>query len=510
MAILRDKVEVLLMALITLNNANVYIQRLQQMARLDYPTLDTSPTAIENDYTFNVAAYAGELFINTLQAVINRTNTVNLTGTDLDNEGAIYGTERDGGKYANGYETFYTTITPGTGGTLIPDQSQVMTRAGLQGFSYYTQGDVYIYATDWVADNNRYEVTVPIKAADVGSNYNIGPGLIDTIIGTISGVEGCINYSIVDGGTDEEGDPEFMTDVLNIKKGRNIGSNIGISTRVKKQFLLDDTTIIMPYDTYSERSLGSDVFCTEPGTIPMSGDTYTYNSALYANQIIPLMNPLAGQNMVYPQPVELLISCTVNGTNLPVYNIAPSPDPGTPYALLIKYGFPPYTYGSQSLENSIDAQDAVQIKNQILTNGDTIVVGYNYYDLESLQAYLSDRNNLIPAVPFLAKVGHLYALTINASVAFKTGVNILTEQANINSALALYLGTFTLGMEVAQSNLETVIQEGYSTVPISSVNYVIINSFSATDRYGNTINPVSEVLAMDLKYYLRFGSIIFS
>jgi len=451
------------------------LQKLIEILRIRYPEMDTSSASIINELLVKMPAVAGKLFMDELNNVVQQIDIPSLTGDRLEEVAKTYGLERNKGKKATGSVVFYTTITPSVAGFTIPQNTIVATRAGLVNLTYKTIETVTIYASDYNIDRQRYEKEVKIEATEAGSQYNISAGLITNIQTPVMNIQGVINDSAIVGGTDSETDDELREALIERIVGRNLGTSVGIQARVNRTFDLPSSEIVLVDDDDSERSTGADLFVIFEEFEQVIAETYIYN----------INNP--PYFYLSKQPIDEIVEVKVNG-NL------------TTNWILHK--------DSSPLRESIFAQDYVEVLN--LNNNDSVSFTYKYSRIDKIQEWVDLRENRIPSANLLAKRGDRYNVNLNITVGWRENVIVSNEQSRIISALSLMLDGFDLGEDLDISDIITAVENGYSDIKITSVDFVIVNSFSAVNKYGNTLLPVNQRISVNRKQYLRLGTVVFT
>jgi hypothetical protein len=147
-----------------------------------------------------------------------------------------YGVGRDIGTAATGFQTFYTFTKPVSGEVrTVPPGSIVRRSSDGRGFRVLPHtltmtGDSA--NAFFSARNGWYELTVPVEALSVGPEFDTPAGLVNQLDNAISGFDGTINKSDIDGGLTAESSSDTIDRTQSALLGNDFGTHGGIMRSV--------------------------------------------------------------------------------------------------------------------------------------------------------------------------------------------------------------------------------------------------------------------------------------
>jgi hypothetical protein len=145
--------------------------------------------------------------------------------------------------------TFFANSIPITDIT-IPAGTVVTTKTGLSlnEIRFKTLRTLKIYAavasTYLNADTGKYEISVEAEALNNGIQGNVGAYTINTIVGSITGIDGCYNRLSAAGGTSIESNDSFRQRIALAERGNNIGTKDGLLSIILENENVEDAIII--------------------------------------------------------------------------------------------------------------------------------------------------------------------------------------------------------------------------------------------------------------------------
>lgn len=203
-------------------------------------------------------------------------------------------------------------------------------------------------STYYNPSRNSYEVSVVVEALGTGTQYELAPLLVNTLLTPIPGIDATENRTQSQGGTEAEDVSSQTVRLQTALQGLNYGAPNGIKSRLMNQFpdAITDVAVIQPFDEEFKRMIvGSalDIYL-------IGNQTATFTQTTVAS---------FGQTQVQLANVPVLdiTSVTVNGIGASNYVLLPDSSPETGY--------------------SLDSVDYAVFDSPFAT-GDQIVIQYDY------------------------------------------------------------------------------------------------------------------------------------
>lgn len=153
------------------------------------------------------------------------------------------------GTPANAVITFFSN-NPIDSDIIIPAGTIVSTRIGIStsDVRFRVLQTLRMYATlssiYFNLDTGKYEISVEAECESLGTIGNIGAYNINTIIGSITGINGCYNALPASGGTDIENENAFKRRVAIAKQGNSIGTTQGLLNIILENERVEDALLI--------------------------------------------------------------------------------------------------------------------------------------------------------------------------------------------------------------------------------------------------------------------------
>ena len=312
--------------------------------------------------------------------------------------------------------------------------TQTVTMLAAQAASYYND------------DENRYEIQAPIEAAYRGVNGNVGPNTI-MVFTSIVGVDGCTNRTATTGGSDEETDEVFRARGLSSLAGTNAGTQAGYEVLVEGQVGVDQATVVDPNDPYMERVRdggGADVWVKTRQTAEVT-DSYAYE----AGEI--------NRRLEY-RPAVSISAVRQDGALLV---------PGVDYGLALD---------TDVYARSIYSNDRIWWIS-LPPVGSNIEITYVWCDLiKSLQDLLDADEYHHAGADILAKLCYKATVDVTMKVEVFSGYNPAAVTSAVNVAIAAYIDSLLLGVDVQQSDIISIAESiaGVDSVvlPLTVLPYV--------------------------------------
>jgi len=136
--------------------------------------------------------------------------------------------------YSAGTVTFYTSTEP-VNDIVIADGSEIAT-IGANPVRFVVDGTYTLYAANQVAYynavNERWEITVSVRAINAGPDERTASGTVTSIISDIDGIDGVNNDESITGGEDAETVIERLRRVNEKFQGRDLGADAGLRSHI--------------------------------------------------------------------------------------------------------------------------------------------------------------------------------------------------------------------------------------------------------------------------------------
>jgi uncharacterized phage protein gp47/JayE len=145
--------------------------------------------------------------------------------------------------------TFFANSLPVTDVT-IPAGTVVTTKTGLSlnEIRFKTLRTLKMYAsvanTYLNSTTGKFEISTEVEALNNGSQGNVGAYTINTIVGSITGIDGCYNSLSAAGGTDIESNESYRQRIALAERGNNIGTKDGLLSIILENEHVEDAIII--------------------------------------------------------------------------------------------------------------------------------------------------------------------------------------------------------------------------------------------------------------------------
>jgi hypothetical protein len=442
--------------------------------------LDTGDNSLAKDLLLLPYSVGGKAIMDQVEIARDLGILSRLEDVDLDNEATNYRLERNPGSFAT-VSLLFTTVNAPTANVVIPAGTQAQTSGtsftAPVSFSTISETTFNLsnIETYFSFDRGRYEFPVTALADSIGVVGNVGANLVNILIGTVSEITGVTNLTASTGGLDEEVDDDFRARIQLAKTGRDLNIANGIRQFLKNQGFTDAQAVRVE-DTFSEKATGIDVFVINQSSSSAT-ETFTYDPAQ--------------TNYIFTnRPVLEVTSVTAGGSTLSSSDYSVNIDSTSP------------------VRRSVFSNDNIAIRlSASLTVGQSFSVTYNYASLvRSAQDVLNlVENNILTADP-LVKRGYSLLLNVTASLTLTTNADPAATRSRVRNALSQFAATYRLGDDLQKSDLIVVMQNGFGDFPVNTVDAVRISNYFLQDEDGNSLLPVDEVISVNTKQYIIFGT----
>ena len=433
---------------------NIVTQILQNFPTAEVDTGSVLRDIFVDPQSVQIAALSEELdYISYLSTFVQNASLI--SEEDLDEIGATYNVVRSDGNYAVGSVTFRALTRPsqniqigaddGSGGISV---KTLMTEGG-NSYEFVTTETVYM-TTDATYNSNTgyYEVTAPIKASTVGSDYNLGIGTIKVLVDGITNITGCYNYVPTTGGTDKQSNEEYALSIQDAITGSSKNIESGIDSVLKTVPGVTEVKTLHPNSNEEPTNAGYAISYIRgmiETTVSDYEFTYVSTSSEYTLQKSPVTRIISvdaivnGQQKTLEQGIDYYLfedthsiyNDTMYSTDKIIFlrTVSGTPDPNS--TVKVSYAY-----------NSL-IEDCQQSLNSVLTN------------------YLVLGNLLVAqANPVL--------IDLSTTIKLKYGYNTEVVKNEILTGISNYITSLPLGGDITQENLFTYITTTFSNY-ISSI-----------------------------------------
>lgn len=403
--------------------------------------------------------------------------------SDIQNYCLNYNVTRRAATYSTGAVTFFTYAEPATdisilSGTKVststtPEVEFVTTSAVT--LPYLTRNSYYN------ATNSRWEIVANIQAVNPGAEYRAGSSSITKMGTSVSGISGCINTSVVSGGTAEETTEAMLRRVVDKFQGRGLGTTVGVKSFVENYATA--VSVVESTDPYMLRDggVGGAV------DIYVIGSTSTTVTDTISISSTGLTSPLTvsytstGIRTAY-QPITSISSVVVNSTVLS----------STYYTLTKDTGL---------LARSTDSFDRVTLTSAGLAAvgpfeaGDTIYITYIYNSLlATIDSELVSQLNHYMNRDYLVR--EMIPVTIDVYMQIKesTGQDFNAQKASWELAISDQIASVKTEGSVELADIVGVIKSK------STVDNVDLTTVALTNTGGGTKTTYGDILLGKTQY----------
>jgi hypothetical protein len=459
------------------------LAELRAFLRAYNKSLDTGDTSLSKDLILTPYSIAGKAVMDQVEIARNLHLTSKQTGTSLDDEATNCKLERSGGTYSTVRLTFWTDTEP-VADIMIPAGTQAQTAgtAFVSSVIFSTISDASFPAASAAAyysyDRARYEFAVDAQCNEIGSNGNIGAGLINIILNPIDNIRGVTNLDASSGGDDQEDDDDLRTRIQKADSGRDLNVPNGVRNFTVTEGGFRDAYPVRVEDSDSERAWGIDVFVIAPYTKSIT-ETFIY----------------------YPNTPRFYLS---NSPVREVTSVIASTGP------VLSTNYDVNVDNTTPLRRSQYAEDYVEIRNSAsIPSGTQVDITYTYVeDIRTMQQAFTNDNNEVLTAAVIVKRAFPVSLYINANLTLTLNADGPSTRTRCRNALIQFMDTYRLNDSIQKSDLILVLQQGYGDFPVDTVDAVIVNSYYVRDEFGNITLPIDEVISVGKKYYAVFGNAV--
>lgn len=415
------------------------------------------------------------------------TNADNITKEDLNEIGANYNITRAKPLPSTGVITFRTKSLPqkdirignqdGTGGISV----QTLNLEDGIAINFLTTETVYMKTNAaYNSESGYYEVTAPIQSVSSGTETNVAIGTIIKLGQVITGIDSCYNYVATTGGTNEENNKDYATDISVIIQGGNQNTYNGL---IK---LIDNYDNVIDYKIYHPNS---EVYSTDSGYVfifirgnqlSSISENITYSNSLHyyglqhrpVNSIVSINALINNQNIILQKNIDYFLYKDTTSIN---------------------------SYST----NSGDGVEFIINGGTLPDNNSIFTVNYTYNVLiDNIQNTINQAiKDLLILGNFIVKEATGINIILSSDIKLKYQYNNINIQNEIITGIQNYLSKFEINSTIKQSDVYNFIYNTYQNY-IEAINY----PFSIFKREDDNINTVTDSIKLNYNEYVNINT----
>lgn len=417
------------------------------------------------------------------------TNADNITKEDLDEIGANYNIARAKSLPSTGVITFRTKSLPqkdirignqdGTGGISV----QTLNLEDGIAINFLTTETVYMKTNAaYNSESGYYEVSAPIQSVSAGVETNVSIGTIIKLGQVITGIDSCYNYIATTGGTDEESNKDYATDISVIIQGGSQNTYNGLIKLIDRYDGVIDYKIYHPNsNTYSVDS-GYVFIFIRGNQLSSTIANITYSNSLRyyglqhrpVNSIVSVNALVNNKNTVLQENIDYFLYKDTESIN---------------------------SYSS----NSGDGIEFIINSKTLPDNNSIFTVNYTYNLLiDSIQQTINQASkDLLILGNFIVKEATGINIVLTSDIKLKYQYNNTNIQNEIITGIQNYLSKFEINSTIKQSDVYNFIYNTYQDY-IEAINY----PFGIFKREDDNVNTVSESIKLNYNEYVNVNTSI--
>lgn len=415
------------------------------------------------------------------------TNAENITKEDLDDIGANYNITRAKPLPSTGVITFRTKSLPqkdirignqdGTGGISV----QTLNIQDGIAINFLTTETVYMKTNAaYNSESGYYEVSAPIQSVSSGIETNVAIGTIIKLGQIITGIDSCYNYIATTGGTDEENNKDYASDISVIIQGGNQNTYNGLLK------LIDNYDGVIDYKIYHPNS---DTYSTDSGYVFIF---IRGNQLSSTSENIIYSNSIKYYGLRY-KPINSIVSVNALVKNKNT---------------ILQENISYYLYKDTTSINSYSSNsgDGIEfiLSNNILPDPNSVfTVNYTYNILiNNIQNTINQAiKDLLILGNFIVKEATGINVILSSDIKLKYQYNNVNIQNEILSGIQNYLSKFEINSIIKQSDVYNFIYNTYQNY-IEAMNY----PFNIFKREDDNINTVVENIQLNYNEYIDINT----
>lgn len=440
------------------------------------PDADISSGGLIADIVANAPATALSLSYLELQNISHAQSVAfasSLSDTQINELATNWGLTRKVATASQGYVTFFrrtsppTTITINAGSTISTQNSSSNVT-----HSFKTLSLCSITSGSYNSLTGLYEATVAVESLATGTSENVAVNTI-TVSGGITGIDGCVNRLAFTSGTDAETNTQLALRIVTASQARLLGTAPGYQTLVDSISGVERSIIVTPGESdVIRQSTGGEV------------DVVVLGQDIASTTQVETFNSISGLCIYFDTTPVVSIASVVGVSNIFIEDtdFVFVPDTTSEY------------YGSnQSLDR------LVWISGNKPADGTDYTINYSYNKLiGDVQTELDLPENKLLSSDVLVREASAVLVDISMSVAITSGVNSADAISQIETAIATYMETLSMGDSLEQSDLIY-----YLRTNLSFIDNIVV-PFTNIARRGLT--GVTDLSCSKFEYFTIDGT----
>lgn len=329
--------------------------------------------------------------------------------------------------------TFFSNSIPDVD-ISIPIGTIVSTRIGLASgeIKFRTLMSLKMYASIAAVYLNpttgKYEISTEAECLSLGVVGNVGAYTINTILGSITGIDGCYNASASSGGGDEETEDAFKYRIALAKRGNALGTEDGILNLILENEYVEDA-VFVGHQESSRQEIGAIDVYVKGLIIKQFTETFTVVSE--TREFV-----FSKQPVTYAPPQ--IIRFANNSISTIGYNI--EKDLTSNYA------------------GSILAPDKIIWDNVLDEETGNVYIVYSYNALiETLQNLFTNTDKDLENTSLLIHWAKEILINVTFTIRILSGFDEILVKADIRNNLAEFFNNVKIGEEIQQSDVAGII-----------------------------------------------------
>ena len=358
------------------------------------------------------------------------------TETEADALANSFGVYRLSATKATGTVIFGATTLPAAGSQfIIPVGTTISTGDdGTKQITFTTTTEGVIDSTTPInPTTNYYEVSVNVQASAVGSTNNVGPGAINTIVGSVSGVSVVYNQNSIVNGTDTETKESLINRVKLNLVGYVYGTKSSFLAKALSYPKVTDAVIVDPNNEFSVRG---------PGTV----DIY-----ILGEEISSYSQTISDKT----QSVLLTKNPVTSGTAVVVFDDGSTIAEGA--------GFIISKDTSSVYAGSSQAKDTIVWEESVFTD---VVLQHNYYTVtyaynklvEDMQEEFNSEDNHILTSDVLVRTTSKLEVAMDFDIVTLAGYDGASIRNAVVYQIQNYINNFKLNETLRQSDIIGIVE----------------------------------------------------
>jgi len=410
---------------------------MKRLIRNTYPYLDISEGEILNDIVILAPAVVLEELFSLINLTSEAQSILTASDTALEKIASNIGLLRKAARVATGVITFYTNSIPASD-IIIAAGTKVSTLATSDGpgVQFITLQGVTLYSTQvntyYNSTYNRYEISTNIVCVQSGTSGVVGVGTINSMISSVVGIDGCINYNPTSGGAPVENSQSLLKRIQAKWLGTSLGTYNGILNLILSDPSVIDAKIVKNEDT------NRDIFGVVD--IYVRGEKLRNRVDVFTSYEAELTDFVFTHQPITIGGISYVNSSVAGSLPTSLYEIQKD---------LNLYGGSIFGFDTLHWTASLATEDY-----------DTILISYLYNGLiEDLQNLFSKSENSLINTSVIVKEARELPIDLEIDITIKTGLGLdnSTLQIAVQNALALFFDSLRIGEEIQQADVALAI-----------------------------------------------------